>query len=235
MILLYIFGGFIMGILTRFKDIMAANINAVLDKLEDPAKMIDQLIREISDDLGEVKAETASVMAEEQRQKRALDECRTEIEKYQNYAIKAIESGNDDDAKAFLNRKNQLAASLPSLEEAYTLARDNATKMRQMHNKLENELNELDSRRSALKAKIAVAKTQEKLNKMGDSADAVAKGLSSFDRVEAKVDQMLDKANAMAELNRDETETLAMLEAKYDAKVTDVDNELAALKAQLGK
>lgn len=224
-----------MGILSRFKDIMAANINAVLDKLEDPAKMIDQLIRDISDDLGEVKAETASVMAEEQRQKRAVDECRAEIEKYQNYAIKAIQSGNDEDAKAFLNRKNQLASGLPGLEEAYTLARDNATKMRQMHDKLEAELNELNSKRSALKAKIAVAKTQEKLNQMSDSAESVAKGLASFDKVEEKVDRMLDKANAMAELNRDETESLAQLEAKYDAKVTDVDNELAALKAQLGK
>lgn len=224
-----------MGILSRFKDIMSANINAVLDKLEDPSKMIDQLIREITDDLGEVKAETASVMAEEQRQKRIVDECRAEVEKYQAYAVKAVQSGNDADAKAFLNRKNQLAAGLPGMEEAYTLARQNATKMRQMHDKLEAELNELNSRRSAIKAKIAVAKTQEKINEMCDSADAAAKGMASFERVEEKVNRMMDKANAMAELNRDESEDLAMLEAKYDAKVTDVDNELAALKAQLGK
>ena len=56
---------FTMGILTRFKDIMSANINALLDKCEDPEKMIDQYMRNLESDLGKVKAETASVMAEE--------------------------------------------------------------------------------------------------------------------------------------------------------------------------
>ena len=64
-----------MGILTRFKDIMSANINALLDKCEDPEKMIDQYMRNLESDLGKVKAETASVMAEETRAKRELDEC----------------------------------------------------------------------------------------------------------------------------------------------------------------
>ena len=62
----------IMGILTRFKDIMSANINALLDKCEDPEKMIDQYMRNLESDLGKVKAETASVMAEETRCKRII-------------------------------------------------------------------------------------------------------------------------------------------------------------------
>ena len=59
-----------MGILARFKDIMSSNINALLDKMEDPEKMIDQILRNLQSDLGEVKAETAGVMAEEARAKR---------------------------------------------------------------------------------------------------------------------------------------------------------------------
>ena len=62
------------GIITRFKDIMSSNINALLDKAEDPSKMIDQYLRNLESDLGKVKAETASVMAEEKRAKRELDE-----------------------------------------------------------------------------------------------------------------------------------------------------------------
>ena len=62
------------GIITRFKDIMSSNINALLDKAEDPSKMIDQYLRNLESDLGKVKAETASVMAEEKRAKRQLDE-----------------------------------------------------------------------------------------------------------------------------------------------------------------
>lgn len=55
------------GIITRFKDIMSSNINALLDKAEDPSKMIDQYLRNLESDLGKVKAETASVMAEEKK------------------------------------------------------------------------------------------------------------------------------------------------------------------------
>ena len=70
-----------MGVIQRFKDIMSANINAVLDKAEDPEKMIDQYMRNLQDDLGKVKAETAAVMAEETRAKRELDECNQEVER----------------------------------------------------------------------------------------------------------------------------------------------------------
>ena len=58
-----------MGILTRFKDIMSANVNALLDKAEDPAKMIDQTLLNLRKDLAEVKKETAAVMADEKMQK----------------------------------------------------------------------------------------------------------------------------------------------------------------------
>ena len=92
-----------MGILTRFKDIMSANINALLDKCEDPEKMIDQYMRNLESDLGKVKAETASVMAEETRCKRELDECTADVAKYQSYAEKALKAGNEADARTYLD------------------------------------------------------------------------------------------------------------------------------------
>ena len=98
-----------MSILRRFKDIMASNINALLDKAEDPEKMIDQYLRNLQRDLGQVKAETASIMAEEQRAKRELNECKADVEKMQNYAVKALEAGNEDDARKFLERKATLS------------------------------------------------------------------------------------------------------------------------------
>ena len=96
-----------MGILTRFKDIMASNINALLDKCEDPEKMIDQYMRNLESDLGKVKAETASVMAEETRAKRELDDCNEQIAKMQSYAEKALLAGNEADARSFLEKKQQ--------------------------------------------------------------------------------------------------------------------------------
>lgn len=226
-----------MGIITRFKDIMSANINALLDKCEDPEKMIDQYLRNLESDLGNVKAETASVMAEETRSKRVLDECNQDIEKFQGYAVKAVESGNDDDARQFLAKKNQLVEKQTALTQAHELAFANAQKMRQMHDKLVSDINELNARKDTLKAKIAVAKTQERLNEIGASFGNAQGNLSAFDKMESKVDNMLDKANAMAELNgMNKKDSIDELTEKYESSGNAaVEDELAALKAQMGK
>ena len=225
-----------MGIISRFKDIMAANINALLDKAEDPEKMIDQYLRNLESDLAKVKQETASVMAEETKTKRQLDECTEEIAKMQAYAEKAVLAGNDEDAKKFLMKKKDLVVKQASLQETYKLAADNAATMRQMHDKLVSDISQLDARRDALKAKIAVAKTQETINKIGSSVNGAADSLSAFDKLEAKVNRKLDEANAMAELNNSGVNEVNDLERKYGAYTTsEVDDELAALKAKVGQ
>lgn len=225
-----------MGILQRFKDIMSSNINALLDKAEDPEKMIDQCLRNLESDLGKVKAETAAVMADEQRAKRELDECNAEIAKMQSYAEKAVIAGNDADAKQFLTKKSELATKQASLQQAYDLANANSMKMRQMHDKLVKDIADLNARRDAIKAKIRVAQAQEKINKMTSSIGNSEASMSAFDRMEAKANNMLDRANAMAELNAGEaSDGIDDLAAKYDsAPSAAVDDELAALKASMG-
>lgn len=224
-----------MGILKRFKDIMASNINALLDKAEDPEKMIDQYLRDIQEDLRKVKSETATVMAEEQRCKRQLDECDAEIAKMQNYAEKALLAGNEADAMKFLEKKNQLIQKQVPLQQAYDAAAANSAKMKQLHDKLTKDVQDLNNRRDAIKAKVQVAKTQEKMNKMvGNIGDSSA-SLAAFDRMEAKANSMLDKANAMSELNSMGGDSIDDLASKYDeAPTAAVSDELAALKAKMG-
>ena len=225
------------GIVQRFKDIMSSNINALLDKAEDPEKMIDQYLRNLESDLGKVKAETASVMAEETRTKRQLDECQEEINKMQSYAEKAVMAGNDDDAKQFLAKKQELGRNLEVYQTAYNQAKANAEQMRQMHDKLVGDIAELNSRRDAIKAKVKMAKTQQTINKIGASVAGAKGNLDAFSRMEAKADRMLDEANAMSELNAPKDDSVDSLAAKYDtmSSAPAVDDELAALKAQLGK
>lgn len=223
-----------MGILSRFKEIMSANINALLDKMEDPSKMVDQLLRQLTDDLAKVKSETAGVMAEEARAKRVLQECTTEITKLTAYAEKAVMAGNDDDAREFLKKKSMLTERQVVLQQGYDLASENALKMRQMHDKLTEQINDLNMRRETIKAKVQVAKTQEKVNKIGSSVGNAETKLSAFDRLEDKADSMLDRANAMAELNTS-SDTMGDLKKKYDLNPSEVEDELASLKAKLGK
>lgn len=224
-----------MGILTRFKDIMSSNINALLDKAEDPEKMIDQCLRNLNSDLGKVKSETAAIMAEEQRAKRVLDECNEEIERMQKFAVKALVAGNEDDARKFLEHKASLAAKQPGLLEAYELAKNNADHMRQMHDKLVADINQVEERRDMIKGKLAVAKTQERINKMSSSVVSANNSIASFEKYEEMADKALDKANAMAELNRSSgKQSIEDLAKKYTSDIS-VDEELAALKANLNK
>ncbi|MCG1022122.1 PspA/IM30 family protein [Sutcliffiella horikoshii] len=222
-----------MSIIARFRDIMSSNINALLDKAENPEKMIDQYLRNLNSDLGKVKAETASVMAQEQRSKREWDACRDDMEKMERYAIKALEAGNEDDARKFLERKRTFETTFSELEASYQLARTNSLQMKQMHDKLVSDIGELEARRNMLKAKWSVAKTQERMNKLGDSATRAGGSISAFGRMEDKVNRALDEANAMAELNAGPKDDIEDLTAKYDQQSKNVDNELEALKARL--
>lgn len=227
------------GIISRFKDIMSSNINALLDKAEDPSKMIDQYLRNLEGDLGKVKAETASVMGEESRSKRELNECIEEVAKMQRYAEKAILSSNDGDAKLFLEKKKELTSKKETLQQSYEISADNAAKMRSMHDKLVKDISELNARRDQLKAKLAVAKTQERLNKIGSSVNGAMGNMSAFDKMEQKINRQLDEANAMAELNSSKKEnSIEDLMSKYDndePSNSEIDDELQALKNKLGQ
>lgn len=223
-----------MGILQRFGDIMKSNINALLDKCEDPEKMIDQTLRDLQEDLAEVKKETASVMADEKRCQRVYDEHQAEVTKWTGLAEKALVAGNEEDARKFLAKKQAEEANLASVQTALQAAQTNSNKMRQLHDKLTKDIEELDSRRDSIKAKIAVAKTQQKVNDIVGGIDSTA-SISAFERMEVKANKMLDEANAMTDLNTNQEGSVEALADKYDAAPdANVDAELAAMKAKLG-
>lgn len=226
-----------MGILSRFKDIMSANINDLLDKCEDPAKMVDQEMRKLREALADVKRETQEVMADETAAKRRLDECEADVKKYGAAAMKAVEAGSDDDARKLIERKQQCEAKLESAKQVYDAAHDSAFKMRQMHDKLVSDIQSLEDRRDGIKAKVHQAKAQERVNKLSSGMAASEASLSALDRMEAKADRMLDKATAGAELNKPADGSIDDLARKYGEKggLSSVEDELAAMKASLGK
>ena len=225
-----------MGVLSRFRDIMAANVNALLDKAENPQKMIDQYLRDLEGDLAKVKAETASMMAEEKAAKRDLDECNEEIGKMADDAKRAVAAGNDNEAKQFLQKKSELSGRQETLQKKYDIAVSNSAQMREMHDKLESDIASLKGRRETLKAKAQIAETQAKMNKMGSGSSQAGATMAAFDRMEDKINKMLDEQDAMEELNKGQTDSTEELMKKYDreSKESDVDAELAALKAEMG-
>ncbi|NLJ57806.1 MAG: PspA/IM30 family protein [Tissierellia bacterium] len=224
-----------MSILERFGDIIKANINVLLDKMEDPEKMIDQYLEDMMKDLAEVKRSTASVMAEETRTKRLVDENQAEVAKYAEFAKKALLAGNEDDARVFVNKKQELENAGAGLMTAYAAAHENAIKMRQMHDKLTSDIETLKARRNVIKSKVKVAKTQTTINAATQATKKITGAQSAFERMEEKASRMLDEANAMAELNKEPIDKAKALEEKYASMGNaSVDEELNKLKEELG-
>ena len=224
------------NILDRFSTIIKSNINALLDKAEDPGKMIDQYLLDLRENLAEVKRETAGVMAEENRCRRMFEENQRDVAKYEDLAKRALSAGNEGDAKVFLAKKLELDTKGGDLEKVYQTAKENADKMRQMHDKLVSDINSLEARKAAIKAKVAVAKTQEKVNEITSGAEKASGTIEAFERMEAKADQMLDQANAMTELNQKQNDNAESLADKYEkaGSTAEVDDALAKLKEEMG-
>lgn len=223
-----------MGILDRFTTIVKSNVNAMLDKAEDPEKMIDQSLVDMRENLAKVKKNTASVMAEEKRTKGLLDESKTKIERYEVAAKNALIAGNEVDAKTLLTQKQAEMANLSKLQRDYEVAKSNADKMRQMYDKLVSDIKELEGRKAEIKAKISIAKAQDSV------ADAMASvnsegSISAFERMSYKADKMLAESKANMELNTGAaTSDAEDLANKYAMGTSDVDDELAKMKESLG-
>lgn len=223
-----------MGILDRFTTIVKSNVNAMLDKAEDPEKMVDQSLVDMRENLAKVKKNTASVMAEEKRTKGLLDESKTKIERYEVAAKNALIAGNEADAKTLLTQKQSEMANLSKLQRDYEVAKSNADKMRQMYDKLVSDIKELEGRKAEIKAKISIAKAQDSV------ADAMASvnsegSISAFERMSDKADKMLAESEANMELNTDAaTSDAEDLANKYAMGTSDVDDELAKMKESLG-
>ena len=176
-------------------------------------------------------------MAEQTRElKESLMNVRNRWMELQRYAEKALTAGNEVDARAFLEKKQELSATQTALQNAYNAASENAKKMRQMHDKLVKDMESLESR-AAIKATVKAAKAQERINSVGSSISGANNSMDAFAKMEAKANRMLDEANAMAQLNEwQEMQTLIILLLNIMKHLITVpsDDELAALKAKMG-
>lgn len=220
-----------MGVFQRIADVMSANINDLLDKAEDPEKMAKQYLRQALEDLSEVKANTATIIADEKQCKRNLDEANEQVKKYDGLARKAVTAGNDNDARVFLTEKNKAVKTAEAAKAAYDAAKANADKMRALYTKLNNDVSTLQSRLKNIRAMSAVADAQETVSRM--TGKDYGGGLAKFDAMEDRVRQKLDASSASMELASAPANEADALDAKYGSEGSDVDSELAALKAEL--
>ncbi|MEI7885174.1 MAG: PspA/IM30 family protein [Clostridia bacterium] len=227
-----------MGIIARFTDVMGANINALLTKAEEKNAdvLLQKYLQDAKENLGQVKAETAAVIAEEMACGRKLSETEELYVKYEGYAATAVKAGNDADARKFLEYNVDLMAKKAEYAKKYELAKGNSEKMRQMTVKLVGDIEAAAEKLESLQQRLNVAKSQEKLNtlteKLGDDQ------LGNFDNLFDVVQKRIDAAEATSELNKiTNTDSIEDLAKKYEpetgssAKAATVEEQLAKLKA----
>lgn len=220
--------------LARIPKILEANINALLDRCEDPAKMIDQLLIDYKRGLADVKRDTAAVMADAKMAEKKLAECDADIARKQKAAENALKAGNERDARTLLAAKQSLEVTRESLLQNLSVAQKNAEMMQEGYNKLVRNIEELESRKDAAKAKLSMAKAQDQINKTAAKANSTV-NMDAFNKYEQKAERMLAESNAAAELDA-EAVSVEDLTSKYagGADSPSVDEELAALKAKIG-
>ncbi|SFT22131.1 PspA/IM30 family protein [Paenibacillus sp. BC26] len=225
-----------MGILSRFRDVMKANMHGLLSPANDPEKTVKAYMQSLHSDLGQVKAETAAVLLEESRAKRDLDACNAEIKKLQRYAEKSAESDEEANALKFLALKSKQTEKYAELEAMYTQASAKATMMKHMQDKLVSDLAQLEARHAELKGKMADADIAQR--RAGSEAGA------AFSEMEQKANQAMNEAMALAEVRAGAQEEdldvlIAQLEKNATAGTTAAtvkaspEDELAAIKDRL--
>ncbi len=218
-----------MSILGRIKDLISANINAMLDRAEDPEKMANEYLRQLTNELYEARTGVAQAMADETRLEQRRIAAEAEVEQWQIKAERALRAGDEALAKAALARKVQ-AQKLAEQYRAQEKAQEEQVEaLQQALIDLETRIAEVKARKELIIAKKNRAQTQEALQRAAASIGRVS-ALDKLDQLEEKVDDRLAKAEAMAKLEGD------TLEARFRQleKDTEVDVELAELKRKLG-
>lgn len=214
-----------MGIFTRFRDIISSNINAMLDKAEEPEKLIRLMIREMEDTLVEIKTACAGVMAGSKKIQRRLEDLRERVGYWEEKAELAVDKGRDDLAREALIEKRKFSRQTDSLEnelaEHEDLIRQYQDDIRQLEEKLKSARDKqrmLVQRHIHAQSKI---RAQKEIRRV-DSSETIIK----FDELENRIERM----EAEADLVNYGRKT--SLEEEFERLSVDeeIENELQALK-----
>ncbi|AUJ25046.1 phage shock protein A [Virgibacillus dokdonensis] len=215
----------------RMKTVVESELNAALDKAEDPVKMLDQFMRDMEEDIREAESAVAKQIANEKMMQRKYEDAKKMVEKREDQAMKAVEAGNDDLAKRALEDKKLHQQTADSLKESYERAKQDSTTLRQKLDEMKAEYQEMKLKKDSLKARAESAKTRTKMNRTlsGIGSDESKQG---FERMEEKV----LKFEAEAETSEDMQSSSRSLDDEFEElEKSDVDDELAALKKKLNK
>lgn len=218
-----------MSILGRISDLISANVNAMLDKAEDPEKMANEYLRQLTNELYEVRTGVASAMADETKLEQRRISSTAEVTQWQTKAEAALRAGDEELAKAALARKVQAQKLAEQYQAQETAQEEQVDAMQNALVQLETRIAEVKAKKELIIAKKNRAQTQEALQRTANRMGQIT-AMDKLDQLEERVDGDLARAEAMSKLEQ------GSLEARFKdlEKASEVDSEFAELKRKLG-
>jgi len=220
-----------MGIFGRIADIFKANVNDALDNMEDPEKMIKQMVIEMQEAIAKATSGLATAMAQEKKLERDFNNYNEQAKGWEQKAMIALNAGNEDLARQALAKKADADMQAKQYEQMYLSARDTAGKLKTQVEGLKVKLSEARMKESTLIARNESAKAQKQIAKQVGNFDA-SSSFAKFDKWEDKILKNEAEAQAYTELSGDSSKSLND-DFKLLEKNTQVDDELAKLRAKL--
>ncbi len=218
-----------MGIFSRFTDIVNSNINAILDKAEDPEKMVRLIIQEMEDTLVEVRSTSARTIAEKKELTRRIDRLKAQTDEWQEKAELALSKEREDLARAALVEKKKSTEAANVIEQELAHIEEHISKLQQEVTTLQEKLADAKARQKAIILRQRSAESRLEVKRTLNSSK-VDDALNRFERYETKIDGLESQIDAYDLGKKSLSDEIDQLQEEGK-----VDDELAELKKQMAK
>jgi phage shock protein A len=223
-----------MGIFSRLKTLISSNVNDMINKAENPEKMLNQLLIDMSEQLIESKKAVAMAIADEKKLERETANQQAQAQEWERKAMLAVRAGQDDLAKEALLRKQEYDTSYQEYQKQWTAQKASVEKLKESLRELQAKIEEAQRKKNLLVARAKRAEAQQKIQNTISSVTGNTSAFDAFDRMAKKVDQMEAQADAAKEL--EDLSADANLEKKFAAlekSDTSADLMLTELKEKM--
>jgi phage shock protein A len=216
-----------MGIFSRFADIVNSNITSLLDRAEDPKKMVRLIIQEMEDTLVEVRSKSARILADKKELQRRIARVTAQVDDWQSKAELALSKARDDLARAALIEKHKASDQAQLLSQDMAYIEEQLSLLKSEISQLQAKLDEARARKKSMVVRSDTAQTRLQVKQQLDNTK-VQHTLDKFEQYERRIEDIEAQVTAQDLGNSSLNEQFADLAAQDE--ITD---ELAALKKQL--